>query len=419
MDIQIEKKTGWKRLTTKKAIPYYAGAVLLVFVIWLAFRDYSSTLKVDVTGLNITTVKSGEFNDYVRVTGQVQPIKTVQLSPLEAGIVEKIVIEEGTCVKQGDVIVELSNHNLSLQILDAEAQLAEKQNFLRNTVISMEQEKLSLKQERLQLNIDVARKERLYRQNEALYNKKLLSKEEWLQAKEDYELARDKRDLIIERQKQDSIYRTVQIEQLDNDLANMRRNMSLIRERVANLKIKSPITGELGQLDIVLGQSLTMGEKIGQINDLQDYKIEAQIDEHYIDRVAPGLEATFERQNEKYSSVIRKVYPEVRDGKFKADFRFEGQQPENIRTGQTYYLNLQLGQSAEAILIPRGSFYQNTGGKWVYVLNADGTKATKRSVRIGRQNPQYYEVLEGVAPGDRVIISSYDSLGDKDELIIK
>ena len=417
MDIQIEKKTGWKRLTTKKAIPYYAGAVLLVFVIWLAFRDYSSTLKVDVTGLNITTVKSGEFNDYVRVTGQVQPIKTVQLSPLEAGSVEKIVIEEGTCVKQGDVIVELSNHNLSLQILDAEAQLAEKQNFLRNTVISMEQEKLSLKQERLQLNIDVARKERLYRQNEALYNKKLLSKEEWLQAKEDYELARDKRDLIIERQKQDSIYRTVQIEQLDNDLANMRRNMSLIRERVANLEIKSPITGELGQLDIVLGQSLTMGEKIGQINDLQDYKIEAQIDEHYIDRVKSGLDATFERQGVSYNTMVRKVYPEVRNGQFKADFVFSGNRPDNIRTGQTYYLNLQLGQPVQAIIVPRGAFYQSTGGNWIYVVKEGENKAVKRNVKIGRQNPQYYEVLEGLEPGEKVIISSYDTFGDNEVLI--
>lgn len=417
MDIQIEKKTGWKRLTTKKAIPYYAGAVLLVFVIWLAFRDYSSTLKVDVTGLNITTVKSGEFNDYVRVTGQVQPIKTVQLSPLEAGIVEKIVIEEGTYVRQGDVIVELSNHNLSLQILDAEAQLAEKQNFLRNTVISMEQEKLSLKQERLQLNIDVARKERLYRQNEALYNKKLLSKEEWLQAKEDYELARDKRDLIIERQKQDSIYRTVQIEQLDNDLANMRRNMSLIRERVANLKIKSPITGELGQLDIVLGQSLTMGEKIGQINDLQDYKIEVQIDEHYIDRVKSGLDATFERQGVSYNTTVRKVYPEVRNGQFKADFVFSGNRPDNIRTGQTYYLNLQLGQPVQAIIVPRGAFYQSTGGNWIYVVKEGENKAVKRNVKIGRQNPQYYEVLEGLEPGEKVIISSYDTFGDNEVLI--
>jgi len=417
MDIQIEKKKGWRRLTTKKAVPYYAGAILLVFVVWLAFRDYSSTLKVDVTGLNITTVKSGEFNDYVRVTGQVQPIKTVQLSPLEAGIVERIVIEEGSSVKRGDVIVELSNHNLSLQILDAEAQLAEKQNFLRNTVITMEQEKLSLKQERLQLNIDVARKERLYRQNEALFNKKLLSKEEWLQAKEDFELAKDKRDLIIERQKQDSIYRAVQIEQLDNDLANMRRNMSLIRERVANLKIKSPISGELGQLDIVLGQSLSMGEKIGQINDLQDYKIEAQIDEHYIDRVKSGLDATFERQGIRYNTTVRKVYPEVRNGQFKADFVFSGNRPDNIRTGQTYYLNLQLGQPVQAIIIPRGAFYQSTGGNWIYVVKEGENKAVKRKVRIGRQNPQYYEVLEGLEPGEKVIVSSYDTFGDNEVLI--
>ena len=344
---------------------------------------------------------------------------TVQLSPTEGGNVQRIVVEEGSKVKAGDVIVVLSNESLDMQILNSEAELAEKENILRNTMISMEQQKLSVRQERLSLQIEVRRARRAYEQNKALYEEKLIAKEEYLKATEDYELAKDKLELVTDRERQDSLYRSVQIAQMHESLENMRLNMNMIRRRKENLSVKAPISGELGLLDVELGQSVAAGAKIGQINNLDSYKIEAQIDEHYIDRVAPGLEATFERQNEKYSAVIRKVYPEVRDGKFKADFRFDGQQPENIRTGQTYYLNLQLGQSAEAILIPRGSFYQNTGGKWVYVLNADGTKAMKRSVRIGRQNPQYYEVLEGLAPGDKVIISSYDSFGDKDELVIK
>ena len=419
MDKVIEKKKGIAAAFTKKSVKWWALGAFVILVVVLLLTGRRSVLRVDGSTILTGTARQGEFNDYIRVSGQVQPMTTVQLSPTEGGNVKRIVVEEGSHVNEGDVIVVLGNENLDMQILNSEAELAEKENILRNTMISMEQQKLSVRQEKLSLQIEVRRARRAYEQNKALYEEKLIAKEEYLKASEDYELAKDKLELVTDRERQDSLYRSVQIAQMHESLENMRLNMNMIRRRKENLSVKAPISGELGLLDIELGQSVAAGAKIGQINNLDSYKIEAQIDEHYIDRVAPGLEATFERQSEKYSSVIRKVYPEVRDGKFKADFRFEGQQPENIRTGQTYYLNLQLGQSAEAILIPRGSFYQNTGGKWVYVLNVDGTKATKRSVRIGRQNPQYYEVLEGLAPGDKVIISSYDAFGDKDELIIK
>lgn len=419
MDKVIEKKKGIAAAFTKKSVKWWALGAFVILVVVLLLTGRRSVLRVDGSTILTGTARQGEFNDYIRVSGQVQPMTTVQLSPTEGGNVQRIVVEEGSHVNEGDVIVVLGNENLDMQILNSEAELAEKENILRNTMISMEQQKLSVRQEKLSLQIEVRRARRAYEQNKALYEEKLIAKEEYLKASEDYELAKDKLELVTDRERQDSLYRSVQIAQMHESLENMRLNMNMIRRRKENLSIKAPISGELGLLDVELGQSVAAGAKIGQINNLDSYKIEAQIDEHYIDRVAPGLEATFERQNEKYSSVIRKVYPEVRDGKFKADFRFEGQQPENIRTGQTYYLNLQLGQSAEAILIPRGSFYQNTGGKWVYVLNADGTKATKRSVRIGRQNPQYYEVLEGLAPGDKVIISAYDAFGDKDELLIK
>ena len=418
MDKVIEKKKGIAAAFTKKSVKWWALGAFVILVIVLLLTGRRSVLRVDGSTILTGTARQGEFNDYIRVSGQVQPMTTVQLSPTEGGNVQRIVVEEGSHVNEGDVIVVLGNENLDMQILNSEAELAEKENILRNTMISMEQQKLSVRQEKLSLQIEVRRARRAYEQNKALYEEKLIAKEEYLKASEDYELAKDKLELVTDRERQDSLYRSVQIAQMHESLENMRLNMNMIRRRKENLSVKAPISGELGLLDVELGQSVAAGAKIGQINNLDSYKIEAQIDEHYIDRVAPGLEATFERQSEKYSSVIRKVYPEVRDGKFKADFRFEGQQPENIRTGQTYYLNLQLGQSAEAILIPRGSFYQNTGGKWVYVLNADGTKATKRSVRIGRQNPQYYEVIEGLAPGDKVIISSYDAFGDKDELLI-
>ena len=416
MDRIIEKKRGLK----KKHIPYILGAAaLLVFVWWLILGDHSSTLRVEARTVSIETVQKGLFNDYIRLNGQVQPINVIQLSAIEGGMVETKLIEEGTMVKQGDVIVRLNNPMLSLSILDSEAQLAEKQNWLRNTLVQMEQEKLSLKRERLQLDMDIERKKRRYEQYQQLHQENLTSKEEYVQAKEDYEFGVRQRELIIERQKQDSIFRGVQVEQMEESLANMRRNMTMIRQRVENLNVKAPIDGQLGLLDVEIGQSIGSGQKIGQINVLSDYKIEAMVDEHYIDRVRIDLSATFERQDKKFNLRARKVYPEVRGGQFKTDFVFTDERPDNIRTGQTYYLNLELGQPSEAVLIPRGAFYQSTGGRWIYVVSPDGATATKRTIKIGKQNPQHYEVLEGLDAGERVIVSSYETFGNNERLVLK
>ena len=417
MDKVIEKKKGVAVAFTRKALPYWFGALLGAFILWLVLRDDASTLRVNGDTLSISEVRSGEFNDYIRISGQVQPMTTIQISPQEGGIVQEILIEEGSKVKAGDEILRMSNDNLDLQILNSEAELAEKENLLRNTMISMEQQRLSVQQEKLQLQIEVKRLKRKYEQSKALYEEKLIAREEYLMAEEDYQIAAGRLELVKERATQDSLYRSVEIKQMQESLDNMRLNMQMIRKRKDNLTIKSPIDGELGLLDVVLGQSIASGMKIGQINELDSYKIEAQIDEHYIDRVSAGLEARFERQNETFEAVIRKVYPEVREGKFKADFRFNGEQPANIRTGQTYYLNLQLGQPESAVLIPRGTFYQKTGGKWIYVVSPEGGKAVKREIRIGRQNPQFYEVLEGLEPGEKVITSGYDNFGDNEVLV--
>ena len=398
MDKIIEKKTGWRMAFTRKALPYWLGALLLVFIIYLIARPNNKTLRVDKDTVTISNAVKGEFNDYIRISGRVQPMTTIQLSPQEGGIVEKILIEEGSPVKAGDAILILNNDNLDLQILNSEAELAEKENILRNTQIQMEQQKLDVRQNVLEYGMQVDRLRRAYEQQKALYEEKLIAREEYLKAEEDYKLALQKYNLMTERSRQDSLYRGTQIDRMEESLENMQLNMSMIRRRKSNLIVKAPIDGELGLLDVVLGQSIAAGTKIGQINSVGTYKVEAQIDEHYIDRVIAGLEATFERQGETYSTVIRKVYPEVRDGKFKADFN-------------------QLGQPEEAVIIPRGTFYQKTGGKWIYVVNKEGTKAVKREIRIGRQNPQYYEVLEGLEPGERVITSGYDTYGDSDVLV--
>ena len=417
MDRPIEKKKGIALIFSKKALPYWFGGIMAAFIISLIFRDDASTLRVNGESLSISEVREGEFNDYIRLSGQVQPMTSIQVSPRESGIVEDILIEEGSKVQAGDIIIRLGNDDLDLEILNSEANLAEKENALRNTMIQMEQEKMQLSLNILELKTEVQRKERALKSQKRLLDDGLIGKEEYLRSEEDYILFCKKLEVTIARAEQDSLYRNVQIKQMKESLENMKLNMQRIRMRKKHLEVKAPINGELGLLEVTLGESISSGRKIGQINALDSYKIEALIDEHYIDRVSAGLSATFERQNETFDAVIRKVYPEVRDGKFKADFRFSGEQPHNIRTGQTYYLNLQLAQPEKAILIHRGTFYQKTAGKWIYVVAPEGGKAVKREIRIGRQNPQFYEVLEGLEPGEKVITSGYDNFGDNEVLI--
>jgi len=416
MDIQLEKKKGIQ----KKHIPYLAGGIVLLLAFgWLIFGNHKSKYNVDRSKVMIQAATKGEFNDYIRINGQVQPISTIQLSAVEGGMVAEKVVDEGSMLHKGDVIIRLTNPNLNLEILTSEAELAEKQNFLRNTQVTMEQDKLSLNKDKLQLDLDIERKKRKYDQYQSLYDEKLVSREDYLQTKEDYDYAVKNMALVIERQKQDSIYRKIQVDQMEESLANMRENLVLIRQRVDNLNLRAPVDGQLGLLDVEIGQTVGTGARIGQINVLSDYKIEALIDEHYIDRVKNGLTATFERQDKTYNLVVRKVYPEVHDKQFKTDFVFDGERPDNIRTGQTYYINLQLGEPSEAVLIPRGAFYQNTGGQWIYVVTPEGNKAVRRNIKIGRQNPLYYEVLSGLEAGEQVVTSGYDSYGDAQELVIK
>lgn len=415
MDRPIEKKSFPRRYAG-----YIAAAVVAVALLaWLIFGSTASTMTIDSNEITISDVTRGEFDDYVRLNGQVVPIQVVQISPEEGGIVREKVVEEGTRVRKGDVILRLSNSSLDLQILNAEAELAEKQNLLRNTQITMQQDQLNNRTEQATLDMDCERKLRAYKQNSRLYNEKLISQEEFLKSRENYDLARRKQQLIGQRLNQDSLYRHVQMEQMEDNLQNMRKNVLLVRERKNKLEVRSNIDGELGLLDVELGQNIQAGQNIGQINDLSDFKIETNIDEHYIDRVRAGLTATITRDGKQYQLHVRKVYPEVRNGSFRTDFVFEGTRPEQMRSGQTYYVELALGKSSQATLIPRGTFFQITGGNWIFVLDRSNKKAYRRNISIARQNPQYYEVTEGLEPGERVITSGYEAFKDNEVLILK
>ena len=415
MDRQIEKESFLRRYAWYIA----AAAALAALLVWIVLGTTANTMTVDAADITISDVTRGKFDDYVRLNGQVLPIQVVQISPEEGGIVREKVVEEGTRVRKGDVILRLSNSNLDLQILNAEAELAEKQNLLRNTQVAMQQDRLNNRTEQATLDTDCDRKRRAYEQNARLYKERLISKEVYLQSREDYNLARRKQSLISQRLKQDSLYRHVQMAQMEDNLDNMRKNVLLVRDRKNKLEVRSAIDGELGLLDVELGQNIAAGQNIGQINDLSDFKVQAQIDEHYIDRVRPGLSASFSRDGKTYRLRVRKVYPEVRNGTFRTDFVFVGERPAQMRSGQTFYVELALGKSQQATLIPRGTFFQTTGGNWIFVLDKSGRKAYRRNISIARQNPQYYEVTDGLEPGERVITSGYEAFKDNEVLVIK
>ncbi|MEC3907019.1 HlyD family efflux transporter periplasmic adaptor subunit [Tamlana sp. 2201CG12-4] len=416
MDTKIEKKKG---IRPKHTIIVSMALLFLSFIGYLAFNDSGSTLKVEKDKLTISTTVNDKFNDYISISGLVQPISTVYLDAYEGGRVLEILIEEGSMVKKGDVILKLENRELYGQILNSETNLALKQNDLRQTQINFESKRIGGQKSLLESEFQLKKAKRKFEQYQALYKEELIAGEEFLQAEESYELAKKSYEVNKFQVKQDSLLSTSSIKDLVKDLTRMKQTLSMEYERIDNLNVKAPIDGQLGTLDAELGKQIGRGQSIAQINVLTDFKIESTVDEHYIDRIKKGLTGTFERGDKVYEVGLKKVYPEVREGKFKIDMVFAGDQPDNIRTGQNYYIKLQLGEPTEALLIPRGAFFQSTGGQWVYVLDSTGEFAVKRSVKIGKQNPKYYEVLEGLQVGEQVITSGYDAFGESDKLNLK
>lgn len=416
MDKKIEKKKGLRM----KHIFWILGGLVIAFLLYkVIFSDHSSVFRTEKEKLTISTVEASLFNDYITVIGQVEPITTIFLDVEEGGKVEEIFIEEGEMLHAGDVILRLKNNDLNTTIMNIESQMAYHSNELRNTQISIEQQEIFNRRSKLQIDLTVIQAKRRFKQYESLFNDDLVAKEEYLQSKEEFELSLKEQELTYQKLVQDSIFRSNQKQNMNESLENMRQNLIMARLRLGNLNVKAPADGQLGLLDAEIGQSISRGQRLGLVHILTNFKIKALIDEHYIDRVRRNLSASFERNSDNYSLNVKKVYPEVREGQFEIDMVFTGDKPDNIRTGQTYHTKLELGQSAEAILIPKGGFFQSTGGQWVYVLNETGNEAEKRSIRIGKQNPQYYEVLEGLKSGEKVITSSYDLFGDNDKIVFK
>jgi HlyD family secretion protein len=404
--------------------PKYWGMIIVAVIVisgtmFLGFSDHTRSMSIEKDKVTVETVFNGRFNDYIQLSGQAAPIKTIFLDAVEGGRVEEIMIEEGSMVKKGETILKLSNNDLHLNILNSEAQLAEKSNFLREVRLSMERDKLATERQILNGQYELASKKRAYEQNKMLYKNKLIAAEEMQRAEEGYNLALRLLEMLEKSKQQDSVYRRIQIDELTENLANMRRNMALVNQQLDFLNVKSPVDGQLGQLDAEIGQTINRNQRIGQINVLSSLKVEVGIDEHFVDRVKTGLPAELEQTGTASKLTVKKVYPEVRNGKFKVDMVFTGSLPANIRIGQTYYFKLELGQSSQALQIPRGGFYQSTGGQSIFVLDKSGKFAVKRNITLGKQNQEYYEVLSGLASGEKVITSGYELFGESKKIIFK
>lgn len=396
------------------------AAVVLITLYLFPSNGKGTELRVGMERMRTSQVEQGKFQEFIALNGSVVPINTFFLDAIEGGRVEKRFLEAGTHVEQGQKILQLANTNLLLDIMYREAELFQQSNNLRNTKLAMEQNRLQLNGQLLDLDYGIKQAERVYLRNKELYKKQLVSKETYETSRDEFEYLVGKRELTLQSWDQDSIFRENQVEQLESGLQRMEANLEVVKENLENLTIRAPVSGHLTSLNVEIGESKNRGERLGQIDILDGFKVRVPVDEHYITRVDVGQRAHFRLADETYWVTLTKIFPEVLNGQFQVEMTFEtGEEPEDIRRGQTLHLRLELGEPRDAVLLDRGAFFQTTGGRWAYVLTEDGTRAEKREIRLGRQNQDQYEVLDGLYPGDEVITSSYAALGEQDVLIFK
>jgi HlyD family secretion protein len=416
MDRKIEKKK-----ITPRRIAWGIGILLMAILIIYGFFSLGSgsTLRLEKDRLTIAEVGLGEFQEFIPVNGTIMPIRTFYLDATQGGTVVEVYLQEGTFVNAGDKILKLDNTDMQLDIMYREAQLFEQINNLRNTRLAMEQNSLRLKGDLLEIDYQIRTAKRDYEQSISLKEKNLISRNEFERSSEKYDYWKYRRELTIETQRQDSILRVIQIEQLEASVQRMQANLEIVKKKLDNLELKAPISGQLSLLNAEVGESKSRGERLGQIDILDGFKVNAGVDEYYISRINTGLSGEVTIAGDMFNLKIARVYPEVRDGRFQIDLEFVGAVPDNIRRGQTIRIRLFLGDLSDAVLIPRGGFYNTTGGNWIYVLDKSGDFAIKRDITLGRYNPKHYEVLDGLEPGEKVITSSYDNYADFDRLVLK
>lgn len=377
-----------------------------------------ATYRVDHERVTVSKVIRGAFEDFIPVRGSVTPLRSVFLDAIEGGRVEAIFVEEGSVVEKGEPLLELSNTALQLDVISREAQVTEQLNNLRNTRLAMEQNRLDLKSRLVELDYQIVRLERLVERRRRLMERDMISEADYVDASDELAYYRNRREVTLESQEQDEAMRQAQIESLEAGVKQLERNLEIARRNLENLTIEAPVSGQLTSLDAEIGQSKSRGEALGQVDDMDAYKLTVQIDEFYVTRTHVGQYGEFTLTGQPYELRIAKIYPEIVNGQFQVDMEFVRDMPDNLRRGQTLQLRVQLGDASDALLLPRGGFFQDTGGNWVFVLNESGDAALRRDIRLGRRNPEYFEVLEGLEEGDQVITSEYAAYGDIERILL-
>jgi HlyD family secretion protein len=415
----MDRKIRRRRWTAGRIAWIAAGLVLVALVVWSVRLFHGArTLRIPAERIQVSTVTRGEFQEYIPVTAAVVPLTTHYLSATEGGRVEEVYREAGSFVEVGDEILRLGNTNLLLDIMYREAELFQQSNNLRNSKILMEQNRLQMDREILEVDHQIVRQQRISASYEELNEQALISRQEYEESRDRLDYLTRKRELVLAAQREDQRFRASQIEQLEASLERIRSNLAIVKENLECLIVRAPISGRLTALNTEVGQSKARGERLGQIDVLDSFGLNAAIDEYYIARISAGLRGTFPLADETYAARVDKVYPQVVNGRFDVDLHFVGDEPADLRRGQSVRMRLELGDPYEAVLLPNGPFHQMTGGRWVFVVSASGGEARRREVTLGRQNAQFLEVLEGLEPGDNVITSPYEFFGDAERLLL-
>jgi HlyD family secretion protein len=416
MDRKLDKKF-W---TPKRIAMIAGGAFLLGGIIYqIGFADHRSTMNVEQDRLSIATVSTGEFTDYILVSGQIEPAKTFFLDAIEGGMVYQLVRESGALVERGDTILTLTNSNLQLDVMQRETMLYEQINNLRQTRLFLDQNNLNQKGQLAEIDYQISLLEPQYKRFKELHGKKLVSDREFEEVKEQYEYNLRRKELTYESYRNDSIARAIQLGQLRQSEGRMNASLNGVGQILNNLVITAPIAGQLAMEQIEIGQAINPGQRYGQIDMLDEFKVRVPIDELYLPRIGQGLKGKFTLSGEEHELEIMKIYPTITNGRFEVDMKFTGASPQGIRRGQSVRIRLELGDSEQSLLLPTGGFFKDTGGNWVFVLNPTTGMAEKRVIRLGRKNPEFYEVLEGLVEGEKVIISGYENFGTNEVLELR
>jgi HlyD family secretion protein len=416
MDRVLPKKF-WTRSRVFAAIGIAAIGGLLALV-WPSISA-RPTLNVTRERLTISSVTQGAFDEYIVVTGVIYPLKTIRLDAVEGGNVKEKLVQGGDMVQQGQVLLRLDNNRLQMEFLNQETEMYRLINELQNTRLRLRTDKFNLRKTLSELDFQIAQAKDLFERNHQLVSTQVISDQEYQRTKREFERLSGQRTIEVESQQYQEENAQMQIKQLEGTIERTQTNLKMMKSNLENLTVKAPVPGLLSTIDVEVGSRISAGQNIGQIDDVTGFKMRVAIDEHYISRIFPGLTGTFDFNGEKTALEITHIFPEVRNGRFEVDMKFVKGTPSGIKRGQSLPVRLELGKASQATLLPTGGFFSDTGGQWVFMVDTDGKRAVKRNIMLGRKNPQFYEVLDGLVAGDQVITSSYTTYGDKEILVLQ